>query len=107
MEDKTMLLLFGALVVIMLCILFFRKRKVVKKHEEKDYDAALAIVHDFEEVFFARCQQGEEEQHFLNLASQQDAAIIQSLLYSADIPSRIDSDIMHKIYGGTASATAS
>ena len=61
-------------------------------------------VPDFEEAFFARCQQGEAEQHFLNLASQQDAAILQSLLYSADIPSRIDSDIMNKIYGGTASA---
>lgn len=123
MEDKTMILLFGAVVMVMLCILFLRKRKTAKKHEETDYDAEFyddsAVVGsenaesddaaddeapDFEEAFFARCQQGEEEQHFLNLASQQDAAILQSLLYSADIPSRIDSDIMNKIYGGTASA---
>jgi hypothetical protein len=55
---------------------------------------------DFEKGFFERTQAGEKSQLLLSLASQQDCAIIRSLLQAENIPSYTEGEHMNNIYGG-------
>ncbi|MCR5765573.1 MAG: DUF2007 domain-containing protein [Treponema sp.] len=55
---------------------------------------------DFEKGFFERTQAGEKSQLLLTLASQQDCAIIRSLLQAENIPSYTEGEHMNNIYGG-------
>ena len=55
---------------------------------------------DFEKGFFERTQAGEKSQLLITLASQQDCAIIRSLLQAENIPSYTEGEHMNNIYGG-------
>jgi hypothetical protein len=55
---------------------------------------------DFEKGFFERTQAGDKSQLLLSLASQQDCAIIRSLLQAENIPSYTEGEHMNNIYGG-------
>ena len=55
---------------------------------------------DFEKGFFERTQAGEKSQLLLSLASQQDCAIIRSLLQAENIPSYTEGEHMNNMYGG-------
>ena len=55
---------------------------------------------DFEKVFFEQTKAGEPYQLFLTLASQQDCAIIRSLLNAENIPTYTEGEHMNNIYGG-------
>ena len=55
---------------------------------------------DFEKGFFERTQAGEKSQLLMTLASQQDCAIIRSLLQAENIPSYTEGEHMNNIYGG-------
>lgn len=116
--------LFGYLIIFVICVfVVLIMKKFLGSHKTSDSDVTLydGIVEEdsaelenekyeeinFEEKFYERCQAGEKSQLFLNINSQQDCAVIQSLLYAADIPSRTDSNILNKLYGGVAGVTTS
>lgn len=93
-----------ALILAIFVILIFAK-KSQKKQIEQDFGDAE--VPDFEKDFFERVKAGEKSQQVLSLGSQQDCALIRSLLSADGIPSYVEGEHMNNIYGGlTGSMTA-
>ncbi len=72
-----------------------------QKKDDKNTDKKEGEdIPDFEKGFFERTQAGEKSQLLLSLASQQDCAIIRSLLQAENIPSYTEGEHMNNIYGG-------
>ena len=72
-----------------------------QKNDDKNADKKEGEdLPDFEKGFFERTQAGEKSQLLLTLASQQDCAIIRSLLQAENIPSYTEGEHMNNIYGG-------
>lgn len=71
-----------------------------KKDDKKTDKKEGEDLPDFEKGFFERTQAGEKSQLLLSLASQQDCAIIRSLLQAENIPSYTEGEHMNNIYGG-------
>ena len=92
------------LIAVILLFLVFSK-KSQKKALEQDFGDTE--VEDFEKKFFERVKSGEKSQQVLSLGSQQDCALIRSLLSADGIPSYVEGEHMNNIYGGlTGSMTA-
>lgn len=72
-----------------------------QKNDDKNADKKEGEdLPDFEKGFFERTQAGEKSQLLITLASQQDCAIIRSLLQAENIPSYTEGEHMNNIYGG-------
>lgn len=57
---------------------------------------------DFEKEFFERCEAGEESILFMKVSSQQDCAVLRSLLFSSGVPSYIEAEHSSGLYGNAA-----
>lgn len=72
----------------------------LKKNLKIENDLVEEGRDDYEKEFFERAQNGEKSQVLLTIASQQDCAIIRSLLHADGIPSYVEGEHMNNIYGG-------
>lgn len=77
-----------------------RKDNKAEKNLEADNKTPEDSMPDFEKAFFEQTKAGELYQLFLTLASQQDCAIIRSLLNAENIPTYTEGEHMNNIYGG-------
>ena len=79
---------------------YVRKDRNIDSQKKDDKRKEGEDLPDFEKGFFERTQAGEKSQLLLSLASQQDCAIIRSLLQAENIPSYTEGEHMNNIYGG-------
>lgn len=79
---------------------YVRKDRNIDSQKKDDKRKESEDLPDFEKGFFERTQAGEKSQLLLTLASQQDCAIIRSLLQAENIPSYTEGEHMNNIYGG-------
>lgn len=79
---------------------YVRKDRNIDSQKKDDKRKEGEDLPDFEKGFFERTQAGEKSQLLLTLASQQDCAIIRSLLQAENIPSYTEGEHMNNIYGG-------
>ena len=79
---------------------YVRKDRNIDGQKKDDKRKEGEDLPDFEKGFFERTQAGEKSQLLLTLASQQDCAIIRSLLQAENIPSYTEGEHMNNIYGG-------
>lgn len=86
-----------AILVIFAIVIYVR---VSKKNLKIENDLVEEGRDDYEKEFFERAQNGEKSQVLLTIASQQDCAIIRSLLHADGIPSYVEGEHMNNIYGG-------
>ena len=86
-----------AILVIFAIVIYVR---VSKKNLKIENDLVEAGRYDSDKEFFERAQNGEKSQVLLTIASQQDCAIIRSLLHADGIPSYVEGEHMNNIYGG-------
>lgn len=79
---------------------YVRKDRNIDSQKKDDKRKEGEDLPDFEKGFFERTKAGEKSQLLLSLASQQDCAIIRSLLQAENIPSYTEGEHMNNIYGG-------
>lgn len=87
--------------------MFFSKNKDKKSslsdlyEDEELFNSASEELVNFDTEYFKAIEQGESFQQFLTIGGQQDCALIQSLLYSENIPSFVENQNVNRMYGGT------
>lgn len=74
------------------------------KTVEKDFADEDVNYDDFEEKFIAEVNSGRKYQHFLNMASQSDCAMLRSLLDAEGIFTYTENENINGVYGGVGSA---
>lgn len=89
---------------VIICLAIFAYIIISKKRAESQQNKIeqkeTEALPDFERAFFERTQAGEKAQILMSLASQQDTAIIRSLLQAENIPSYTEGEHMNNVYGG-------
>lgn len=73
---------------------------------EEAYNEAAKELENFDKEYFTRVNAGEKCQQFLSIGSQQDCALLQSLMYAQGIPSYVENQNINRMYGANTAAVS-
>lgn len=100
----TILFIVFVSIVVMGLVAGFIFSLATGKKDEEVFDDEDVNYKDFEEKFIEQVNEGKKYQHFLNVASQTDCAMIRSLLDAEGICTYTENENVNGAYGGIGNA---